>query len=165
MHKNNAVNVKRNILKPSQRLYFFLVAWFLTFSVEIFSQEKFPIIPHYGQINASRPWERVVCDVSGWNNRLLSQYEGSSGKTPFIRLPIHYNTLQNFQFEGQIRHDMKNAVYISSLIPSYINSLGFACKKEWQLEKITSIPFRFRLGSLEYVNWMERKPNANRPAL
>ncbi len=42
----------------------------------------------------------------------------------------------------------------------YPNSLGFVCKKELQLDKITAVPLRFRLGSLDYVNYLEQKPNA-----
>jgi hypothetical protein len=42
----------------------------------------------------------------------------------------------------------------------YTQHFGFFCKKELQLEKITKIPFRFRLGSIQQCDWMEGKPNA-----
>jgi hypothetical protein len=34
---------------------------------------------------------------------------------------------------------------------------GFFCKREWELEKTTHIPFRFRLGSLAECNTLEGK--------
>ena len=42
----------------------------------------------------------------------------------------------------------------------YTNYLGYFCKKEVQLQKLFSLPVYFRLGSKEYVDWMEKKPNA-----
>jgi hypothetical protein len=46
----------------------------------------------------------------------------------------------------------------------YISCLGFLCRTEYQLQKITAIPFRFRLGSLDYTNYLEQKPNALKPS-
>ena len=45
----------------------------------------------------------------------------------------------------------------------YVQNVGFFCKKELQFEKVTKIPFRFRLGSLQYNDYLEQKPNAVNP--
>ncbi|MGZ5190362.1 MAG: hypothetical protein ACXWCZ_05035 [Flavisolibacter sp.] len=44
----------------------------------------------------------------------------------------------------------------------YNKHIGFFCKKEVQIQKLVSMPVYFRLGSKDYVDWMERKPNAKR---
>lgn len=50
----------------------------------------------------------------------------------------------------------------SAILPTnfYFTQLGFFCKKELQLEATTKIPFRFRVGSLQYNDWLEGKKNA-----
>ncbi len=42
----------------------------------------------------------------------------------------------------------------------YVNNLGFFCKQELNFQSATHIPFKFRLGSVQYCDWMEGKKNA-----
>ncbi len=51
---------------------------------------------------------------------------------------------------------------IPTVLPAdfYCSQLGFFCKKEWKFESVTKIPLRFRLGSLQYNDWLEGKKNA-----
>ena len=42
----------------------------------------------------------------------------------------------------------------------YTQNFGFFCKKELQLEKITRIPVKIRLGSVQQCDWLEGKRNA-----
>lgn len=47
---------------------------------------------------------------------------------------------------------------IAVIPPSlYADRLGLICRQEWKLEKSSGVAFRFRLGSLEYVNRLEGK--------
>ena len=45
----------------------------------------------------------------------------------------------------------------------YNQHLGFFCKKEVQLQKKLTLPVYFRLGSKRYTDYMEKKPNVERP--
>ena len=156
----------------AQRLYGFLVVFLLMFIGSISGQERF-----YRNRLSFNNWVCVKpSNVATWSTQYSPKYViVKSGDR--IKLPLNYETLRNFDFEKQLLSDhtpkestpncMQPVTFISVntlvQLPSYTNQLGFFCKKELQLDKITTIPLRFRLGSVEYVNWMERKPNAVKP--
>ena len=63
--------------------------------------------------------------------------------------------------------EKNKAVYISPTMlvqPSfYCNNLSFFCRQEIKIAKVTKLPFPilFRVGSVQYVDYFEQKPNAN----
>jgi hypothetical protein len=80
-------------------------------------------------------------------------------------------TYQNFFQQSKNKSAQKRVIdvnpvlYLNPLTHSviaadfYTCNFGFFCKKELQFEKATKIPLRFRLGSLQYNDYLEGKPN------
>ena len=114
----------------------------------------------------------VVVSILFFNVEIFSQI-----KPQCIKLPINYNKPLNRDFEDNPQKDstiiLKKINYDPAIIKAYqllwvlspsfySDHLSFFCNSEWRLERITSVPFRFRLGSLDYVNYLEQKPNARK---
>jgi hypothetical protein len=63
-----------------------------------------------------------------------------------------------------LTNNNKNSISKSQLVSStfYVNNLSFFCRQELKIAKATNfkLPIAFRLGSLQYVNYLECKPNA-----
>ena len=118
---------------PERRFYFVVVLIFL-FNGEIFAQEK--NVENFPEFKTILPLKDHFSQEKKRNIRALLKQDQSvfSNSTFFSGRPLSF---------------------LQPNIPQ-----TFFCKKEWQFEKATSIPLRFRLGSLEYTDYLEKKPNA-----
>lgn len=127
-----------------QRHIEFVVVFLMIFNGEIFSQIKMQEISIPANNNPSKT-HLVVKNYSGiteqenyfnfFHRRMMIVPEPPTFKPSIFVLP---------------------ATFYSSCLP-------FFCKEEIKIEKVTSIPFRFRLGSLDYVNYLEQKPGSIKP--
>jgi hypothetical protein len=54
---------------------------------------------------------------------------------------------------------VKKTISASMLITPtfYCDNLGFFCKQEIKIQKLIKFPFKFRLGSVQYVDYLEGK--------
>gem|GEM_PF-343618 len=61
----------------------------------------------------------------------------------------------------RLRHDSLNT-FLRPILPAnyYSSHLSLFCKQELQVEKATRLAIRFRLGSIDYTDYLEQKPNA-----
>jgi hypothetical protein len=121
-----------------QRFFLTVVVSLFFFSGEIFAQEKIveKILSHNGNLLPQyRKWD--YSSSSFFSNKAFS------GSSVFLSSAA-----------------LSKPVFMPVAKDYYKNCLGFFCKKEIQLEKSIALPLRFRLGSVEYTDYMEGKSNA-----
>jgi hypothetical protein len=139
-----------------ERPFLFLVVCLLMFCGKNFGQknpQKFPGISNYNAFTGDKLKSLPGYFVNKQGKELLSPNFKNSYSQP------------GFSLLNGLLAPAYSSLHTVPVVSSsfYCNSLGIICKKEIQLEKITSVPFRLRLGSLEYVNYLEQKPNSSKP--
>lgn len=124
-----------------ERVYRFVVVLVLIFPGKIFSQQ---LPPRIAQISPHAP--QLFCGSSlkmstGYFNKLID-----SDKFFWVGIQVVSTPLQK-----------SSTAELFEYSKSYLSQLGFFCQKEYQFEQKTSLPLRFRLGSLAYVDKLEGK--------
>jgi hypothetical protein len=150
-NKNQAVNLQTNKRKMRQRTRYFLVVLLLMFAGNIFAQ-----------INSTSNSYLETKDIKTFTvcDSLLPPWLCSAKFKKIIVVPAEPSL--NFCWGPPIYKPAFNL--LPPIAKDFSTSqLGIVCRKEFEFEKKTSIPLRLRIGSLDYTNYMERKPNALKP--
>jgi hypothetical protein len=93
----------------------------------------------------------LACCLFVFNKASGQQLKSFSTEPVFVR-PVSFYACDT----AKKIMPVTTGLYIRSISRSlYADNLTFFCKKEFEFEKSTRIPLRFRLGSLEYVNRLE----------
>jgi hypothetical protein len=136
-----------------QRLNFFLVVWFTMIScLSGWGQNISAIKPkkdfwdlHY----PGDPLAKLYPNTPIYRSKMIFSPGPSDVEQQGVSTQIKQNPFKGFSWgvDGSFIQP-PNIYYLQS---------GFFCKREWEFEKATHIPFRFRLGSLTDCNAMEGK--------
>ncbi|MFI5124656.1 MAG: hypothetical protein ACHQDF_04970 [Chitinophagales bacterium] len=105
-------------------------------------------LPAMGQGKAKPVWEKDFRQLSLPGEMLKNKNQGFLEESGFYALSV------NAKISSPERNGGPEIMIPPDL---YYCQSGFFCKREWKLEKATHIPFRFRLGSLDYCNALEGK--------
>lgn len=131
----------------AKRIFYFVVVLILGISGEIFGQK----IPHQNSFEKRREqaFQQIIENQS---SRLVKEFQKKF--MSFQKNIEKWTTNQvNYPIVG-------NRVIVPLKADWYSSQLSFFCKNELLMEKATNIAFRFRLGSQDYVDYLEQKPNS-----
>lgn len=149
IHQKSGRNLQNKSIQMSQRIFLTVVVCIFLSKGEIFAQkknvEKFPVIT----ANLMSLTEKSVTATAFFPIKKFSVND------PQIRVNDGFFGFSNSVFARNPLRFIEDGYYIKHV--------GFFCRKEWQIEKTISIPLRLRLGSLEYTNYLEQKPNSLKP--
>jgi hypothetical protein len=146
-HKNQAVNLRTNVMNVLQRFCKIIVA--LAFSLKMLmlqaqqNQSPAPSIAVVKPVSVSshKPWRLAH---QSFFNKLqqpaISNRPFTANELPGSLVPTRWPARPT-----AISQDF------------YTQHFGFFCRQELRLEKASRLPLRFRLGSLQDCNYLEGK--------
>jgi hypothetical protein len=130
-----------------QRIFFILVVSIFLFSGEILGQEKnVEKIPVFGK------------KLQSYDVYAIRKIYKISLKQSNPYYPKKFTLVKVYDFSVN-RGDWFSPRNLK--IQTISNHYPLFCRLEKHFEKATSIPFRFRLGSLAYTDYLEQKPNSS----
>jgi hypothetical protein len=164
--KNQAVNLHTNKRKMVQRFIYFLVVLLLMFTEKNFAQDDLSFnhgLP-YGYICLENDFDKAHSYFPSKLDSIIYVFKKKVGRQRNFENRISNSSYYiNLLIISNINITVEKANLKFFPIGSFTNS-SFFCKKEFQFEKKSSIPLRLRVGSLDYTNYLEQKPNAVKPA-
>jgi hypothetical protein len=128
-----------------ERLICFLVVWLTMFSCIWVQGQTFSMQGQKIDFLQVPPPGKMVAQT-GQKPPLLDE----------IPLKMNYSSAFSLHANNWAAHGPAGGLYAQPADLYYIQS-GFFCKREWEMEKATHLPIRFRLGSLADCNALEGK--------
>ena len=102
-----------------------------------------------------------IITILSFSNLLAAQVGLQIGETSILKIEQPNSIIFNpnkipsltevFKTKNSIRHTPKAYCY---------SDLAFFCKVEVELEKVSKLPIKFRLGDVRYVDYLEGKIDA-----
>jgi hypothetical protein len=131
----------------AKRIFYFVVVLLLGISGEIFGQK----IPRQNSFE-------IACEQAF--QQYVHKGEGLVVKDFQKNFAAFQNNIGKWTTNRAIYPFASNMAIAPLKADWYSSQLSFFCKNELLLEKATNIALRFRLGSQDYVDYLEQKPNS-----